>query len=409
MERTKTHGLTFSRRKALAATLLFAIVIPIIGHHIFYDEIVSLVLVLICSLVTLIPLILALINEFKCSNTIIALNKSELKKSQIYFTILAVLGLFQRLLLADAMQLGTSLLVLIPLTFLVIDELRTYKNIYIFNSNEINHHIKLTFVIVSILIISYFLSTSLSCCYWNQRLQHMSLALPYQLSKFFISLSIFPIFFLLYLVLKEKINVSQKESKLASYKSIYYIFNILASLILIIYSFFTTGLIREQIPSLSIILNAFYGDDYLYHFISNLVILISATLLLIANFNFSKKSEKEKLFLLIDLFVTICLTSILYNDIFKFNYLFIVLFSTLSYSILNTRSKKLISIYMSFMILNILFIVVSGLIFMFLCNPGVDELTELTYSGLISLIASIVFTIIFARKKKKYLEKVANQ
>ena len=409
MERTKTHGLTFSRRKALAATLLFAIVIPIIGHHIFYDEIVSLVLVLICSLVTLIPLILALINEFKCSNTIIALNKSELKKSQIYFTILAVLGLFQRLLLADAMQLGTSLLVLIPLTFLVIDEFRTYKNIYIFNSNDINHHIKLTFVIVSILIISYFLSSSLSCCYWNQRLQHMSLALPYQLSKFFISLSIFPIFFLLYLVLKEKINVSQKESKLTSHKYIYYIFNILASLILIVYSFFTTGLIREQIPSLSIISNAFYGDDYLYHFFSNLVILISATLLLIANFNFSKKSEKEKLFLLIDLFVTICLTSILYNDIFKFNYLFIVLFSALSYSILNTRSKKLISIYMSFMILNILFIVVSGLIFMFLCGPGVDELTELTYSGLISLIASIVFTIIFARKKKKYLEKVTNQ
>ena len=237
----------------------------------------------------------------------------------------------------------------------------------------------------------------------------MSLALPYQLSKFFISLSIFPIFFLLYLVLKEKINVSQKESKLTSHKSIYYIFNILASLILIVYSFFTTGLISEQIPSLSIISNAFYGGDYLYHFLSNLVILISATLLLIANFNFSKKSEKEKLFLLIDLFVTICLTSILYNDIFKFNYLFIVLFSALSYSILNTRSKKLISIYMSFMISNILFIVVSGLIFMFLCSPGVDELTELTYSGLISLIVSIVFIIIFARKKKKFLEKATNQ
>ena len=409
MNRFKIPALTFSRRKTLAATLLFAIVIPIIGHHIFYDEIVSLVLVLICSLVTLIPLILALINEYKCSNTIIALNKNELKTSQIYFTILAVLGLFQRLLLADATELGTSLLVLIPLTFLVIDEFRTYKNIYIFNRNDINHHIKVTFVIVALLIISYFLSSSLSCCYWNQRLQYMSLALPYQLSKFFISLSIFPIFFLLYLVLKEKINVSQKESKLTSHKSIYYIFNILASLILIVYSFFTTGLISEQIPSLSIISNAFYGGDYLYHFLSNLVILISATLLLIANFNFSKKSEKEKLFLLIDLFVTICLTSILYNDIFKFNYLFIVLFSALSYSILNTRSKKLISIYMSFMISNILFIVVSGLIFMFLCSPGVDELTELTYSGLISLIVSIVFIIIFARKKKKFLEKATNQ
>ncbi len=140
MNRFKIPALTFSRRKTLAATLLFAIVIPIIGHHIFYDEIVSLVLVLICSLVTLIPLILALINEYKCSNTIIALNKNELKTSQIYFTILAVLGLFQRLLLADATELGTSLLVLIPLTFLVIDEFRTYKNIYIFNRNDINHH-----------------------------------------------------------------------------------------------------------------------------------------------------------------------------------------------------------------------------------------------------------------------------
>ena len=414
MNNLKIARLNLKPRILLSIILLIALIVPVLFYQIigktdlYKFGYITYILIIVFSLVTIIPFMFVLRYEFKNCGNLILVDRNQLEGSHIFLAIIAGLALISRLFLISAEQTFNSLLIYIPLTFLILDEIRITKKAYQYNDDSIKRHFNISLLITFALIAVHFLSSIFTEFKWNYTYGEFRFAMDSHYSSCFFNLSIIPILYLLSLNIRTKLQYSKNESKFLKNKITFYVFNIVAALLLIVFSIFSSQYtyIVDSLKEYRLFLSNNNLDfvSMNAYIISYVVVFISSLLILTSNI----RTDNEKIVLFVVITITTIFSSVFFSSTYKLYLYSSMIYLMMCLDLFKKSSEKLRRIYFSLLIVNSLFIVLASALTL-ITSQREAGLAEIVYTGvmltIISILADILLGICLIKKNKNQINE----
>ncbi len=412
----KITRLNLKPRILLSIILLIALIVPVLFYQIigktdlYKFGYITYILIIVFSLVTIIPFMFVLRYEFKNCGNLILVDRNQLERSHIFLAIISALALISRLFLISAEQTFNSLLIYIPLTFLILDEIRITKKAYQYNDDSIKRHFIISLLITFALIAVHFLSSIFTEFKWNYTYGEFRFAMDSHYSSGFFNLSIIPILYLLSLIIRTKLQYSKNNSKFLKSKITFYVFNIVAALLLIVFSIFSSQYtyIVDSLKEYRLFLSNNNLDfvSMNAYIISYVVVFISSLLILTSNIRFENRTDNEKIVLFVVLTITTIFSSVFFSSTYKLYLYSSMIYLMMSLDLIKKSSEKLRRIYFSLLIVNSLFIVLASALTL-ITSQREAGLAGIVYTGailtIISILADILLGICLFKKNKNQI------
>lgn len=227
-------------------------------------------------------------------------------------------------------------------------------------------------------------------------------------SSCFFNLIIIPILYLLSLNIRTKLQYSKNESKFLKSKITFYVFNIVAALLLIVFSIFSSQYtyIVDSLKEYRLFLSNNNLDfvSMNAYIISYVVVFIFSLLILTSNIGLDNRNENEKIVLFVILTITTIFSSVFFSSTYKLYIYSSMIYLMMSLDLIKKSSEKLRRIYFSLLIVNSLFIVLASALTL-ITSRREAGLAGIVYTGvmltIISILADILLGISLYKKKQK--------